>query len=165
MKLNIAVLALTLVSGLGGPAFAAGVGEALPLLKFKDQAGAERTLDASVRRIYANASRGGDALMKKAAPTQAALDAQRAIALAEISQAPGFVKYLIRKSLKDRPYATWIDESGATRALLPYKDGDVSVIELDQGRITAVRHLGSVEALRRELDPAPAAAPSPPAAK
>lgn len=154
MKPFLALLALILAN----TAFAAGVGDTLPTLTLKDQAGTARTLDDSVRRLYANASRDGDKLMKEAMTGlgQAELQAQGAAALAEISQAPGFVKYLIRKSLKDRSYATWIDESGATRALLPYRDGAVAVIELDRMRITAIRHVTSAEALRRELAPAPA---------
>lgn len=150
-----------LAAALAAPAFAAGLGDTVKPLALKDQTGTERTLDDSVRRIYANSSRAGDKLMKDAAPTQARLDAQHAVAVAEISKAPGFVKYLIRKSLKDRAYATWIDDSGTTRSLLPYRDDQVSVIELDKGTITAIRYVGSVEALQRELAPAPQPAPAP----
>ena len=130
---------------------AVAVGEELPALTLKDQAGTERTLDASVRRIYANADRKGDGLMKAAKIEQAQLDAQKAIVVADISEAPGFVKSIIKSSLKDRRYSTWLDTAGSTKKLLPYKADQIVVIELEARRVKAVRHLADAEALRREL--------------
>ena len=149
VRRTLAALALGLLSQAG---FAAvDICEELPALTRKDQTGTERTLDATVRRIYANADRKGDGLMKAAKIEQAQLDAQRAIVVADISEAPGFVKSIIKSSLKDRRYATWLDTAGSTKKLLPYKADQIVVIELEARRVKAVRYLADAEALRREL--------------
>lgn len=138
-------------------ASAAEVGAALPALVLKDPSGATHTLSTSVRRIYANGDRKGDSLMKAAMTgvTQAELDAQGAVVIADISEAPGFVKMLIRSSLKDRGYITWLDVTGATRKFLPYRKDQITLLELDQRRITAIRFLADEDSLKRELRPAP----------
>lgn len=140
-------------------ATAAAIGDELPAVTLKDQADTAHTLDSSVQRIYANADRKGDGMMKAAMAKldQSVLDAQHAVVIADISGAPGFVKSIIRSSLKDRRYTTWLDVSGNTRSLLPYRANQIAVIELDQRRIVAVRYVADAEALRRELAP-----PAPP---
>jgi len=159
--LTAAALTLTALA-----ATATEVGTQLPELRLKDQTGATHTLNASVRRIYANADRKGDSMMKAAmtGATQAALDAQGAVVIADISEAPGFVKMLIRSSLKDRGYITWLDTSGSTRNTLPYRKDQITLLELDQRRITAIRFLADEDSLKRELRPAPqtSAAQAPP---
>ena len=136
--------ALTLL--LGSQGFAAGVGDTLPALQLKDQYGKVQTLGQEVKRLYANADRKGDAMLKAAL---------KAIVVAEISAAPFFVKSMIRGNLKDRGYLTWLDASGDTKKVLPYKEDQILILELDQQRITAVRYAGDVEALKRELGRAP----------
>ena len=130
---------------------AAKVDDVLPALTLKDQLGNPRTLDASVKRIYANADRKGDGLMKSAEIDQAKLDKQKAIVIADISEAPGFVKRIITGSLKDRRYTTWLDVKGSTQKLLPYRADQVTVIELDGLRIKAIRNVADKAALQKEL--------------
>lgn len=156
-------LAALLASGVAG---AAAVGDTLPPLQLKDAHGKDVTLSDSVRRIYASAGREGDRWLKEALKErgQATLDAQRAVVIADISAAPGFVKGMIRSSLKDRGYATWLDQAGSTRSLLPYREDRIAIVELDARRITAIRYAADVASLRRELaSTAPAqAAPAQP---
>ena len=152
MKKSLAAWLLIAAAAAGA---ASGPGDVLPALTLKDQADRTHTLDAAIRRVYANSDRKGDALMKEAMAGrgQAQLDAQQAVVIAEISAAPFFVKSIIRSSLKDRGYTTWLDTKGDTQALLPYRANQVTVIELEQRRITAIRHIGDAAALRRELGP------------
>lgn len=145
---TLLVAALLLASPL---APAAKVDDVLPALTLKDQLGNPHTLDASIKRIYANADRKGDALMKSAAIDQAKLDQQKAIVIADISEAPGFVKRIITGSLKDRRYTTWIDTQGSTRKSLTYSADKVTVIELDNLRIKAIRSVADKAALLKEL--------------
>lgn len=134
-------------------AWAATVGGELPVLILKDQLGAPHTLEPIVRRLYINSDRKGDGLMKAAMSdlTQDTLDGQKAVVIADISGAPGFVKRIIASSLKDRRYTTWLDVTGSTQTVLPYKADAVTVVELDQRRIKAIRYLTDAEALKREL--------------
>lgn len=132
--------------------FAAKVGDPLPELTLKDQFDKPHTLDGSVRRLYANADRKGDGLMKSAKElTQAKLDAQKAIVIADISKAPFFVKRIIRSSLKDRSYTTWLDASGSTQKWLPQKSDQVLVLDVEHGRIKAIRYAKDAAALQHEL--------------
>lgn len=147
---------------------ATDVGESLPAYSLSDDSGQEHTLDDSVRRIYATIDRKGDKLLDAALQEGAAeqLGAQQAIVIADISDAPGFVKRIIRGSLEDRPYRTWMDTRGSTRKTLPTRKGGVSLVELERMQIRAIRSLNSVEeiqsALQEALSPLPAAPTEPP---
>ena len=130
---------------------AATVGDELPALELKDASDAPHVLDASIRRIYFTGDRGSGGVMKDAAPVQAQLDAQHAIVIADISEAPGFVKFMIRSSLKDRGYLSWVDAGGVTKSLFPVRTGQVTVLDLEQRRIRAIRYAADVAAVKQEL--------------
>ena len=89
-------------------------------------------------------------------------DAQNAIVVADISEAPWFVKRIIRGSLKDRSYTTWMDREGITRELLPYQAGGVTIIDLDAFSITGVTLAKDAVSLRQALNDAAAPPPSQP---
>jgi hypothetical protein len=158
-----AILGLALSAAASGVIAAAGLGDEVPALAFKDAAGNSHTLGDNVRRIYANADRKGDSLMKDAMSQidQKILDAQGAVVIADISEAPFFVKSIIRSSLKERRYVTWLDVTGNTQPVLPYRADHVTVLDLQQHRITAIRQVNTVEGLKRELTSAPAPAATP----
>lgn len=125
----------------------------LPAFTLNDQFGRAHTLDETVRRIYFNRDRKGDRLLKTALakPGQARLDAQRAIVIADISAMPGFVKRFALSSLRERPHAIWLDPDGALSAQLPYREDQVTVVELSARRITAVRFVDDEAGLGAEL--------------
>lgn len=153
----LAALLLSSLSLLPGATIAAETGETLTPFSLEDQAGKTHTLDTSIRRIYATGDRKSAALFKDAMAQrdQQTLDAQQAIVIAEISEAPGFVRRMIRSGLSDRPYSTWVDTRGSTRRLLPYRPDRVAVIDLANLQITAIRHHADIEAVIQELTPAP----------
>jgi hypothetical protein len=157
----IRVMALVLAAALAGPANATAVGDEVPALTLQDAAGATLVLDGAVRRIYASSDRASGELLKTALAQdgKSVLARQGAIVVADISAAPGFVKGIIRSGLRKRGYSTWLDEGGAMSRWLAPRPEQVSIIELSQLRITAIRHVGTVDALRGELaiPPAPAA--------
>lgn len=159
---GIAALLLAGCGALGAPrALGAEIGSPLPALAVADSNGRTLTLDAGIRRIYANADRKGDKMIKAAmvGRDQATLDAQRAIVVADISAAPGFVRRIIRKDLQQRSYITWMDETGQTRGVLPYREDHITVLDLDDGRLTAIGYIADVETLRQALAaPGPATA-------
>lgn len=142
----------------GGPVHAADIGDTIPTIELKDQSDLGHKLDDGIQRIYATADRKGDKLMKAVMEKrdQSAFNAQRAIVIADISEAPGFVKRIIKSSLKDRRYTTWLDTQGDTRALLPYRADQVVVIELERRRIKAIRYAADEAGLQREIEPTPA---------
>lgn len=144
-------------------AVAAEPGDTLPAFELETAGGEERVLDASIRRIYATGDRKSDELLETAMREldQSVLDAQGAIVIADISGAPFFVKGMIKSSLEERAYSTWVDTRKKTRAHVPYRSDRVAVIDLDARRIVAIRHHGDSEALRRELLPAATPSPTP----
>lgn len=147
MKTIATVLALLLAT------FAVGAAEPLAFT-LKDADGKAHTLDDSVKRLYLSADRDGDKLMKAVMEDlgQATLDAQSAVVVADISGAPFFIKGFIRSSLRDRKYLTWLDESGGTKKLLPYREESIGIVTLDQRRIISVRYVRDLAELKRELN-------------
>lgn len=123
-------------------------------LIYKDSNGNEHHLDATTRRIYASADRAGDALLKEVLGTagQNALDAHGAIVIADLSEAPRLIRPLIRSSLRDRRYTTLIDERGETRKLLPFREDQLTVVELDRHAVVSVRFIGDAPSLRQSLN-------------
>lgn len=143
---------------------AAEIGDTLQPLALRDAADTPKQLAADIRRIYATADRRGDRLLNEAlkdVESAALLDAQGAVVIADISAAPGFIRRIIRSNLRERGYSTWIDQTGETRTLLPYRSDQVSVIDLDGLRITAIRGVSEVEILRALLRPVDGEAPAP----
>lgn len=143
---------------------AAEVGQRVDAFTLEDAHKTAHTLSADVQRIYATADRKGDELLKTAMESldQSTLDAQNAIVVADISEAPWFVKRIIRGSLKDRSYTTWMDREGITRELLPYQAGGVTIIDLDAFSITGVTLAKDAVSLRQALNDAAAPPPSQP---
>lgn len=142
-----------LAASLAGTALATEVGQVIPPFTLEDQTKSEQTLGPEVRRIYATADRKGDSVLKAvmAELDQAALDAQNAIVVAEISAAPWFVKRIIRGDLKDRSYTTWMDTEGDTRRVLPYREDGVVIIDLDALTITNIGFAADEASLREAL--------------
>lgn len=140
-------------------------GETLPPLSLVDAHGKVSTLDAVTCRIYANGDRAGDALIADAMKdaNQALLDGQHAVVVSDISDAPGFVRGLIRSSLRKRPYQTRLDQSGATRTTIPYRPQQVTIIDVADGRVVDVRFVADVDTLRASLGQAHTHAPATPA--
>jgi len=160
-KLRMALVACALVLP-ALPGAATEVDQELPPITLKDAQGNEHTLSTQVKRIYASGGRKSDKLLEAAFEThdQSHLDAQQAVVIADISSAPGFVKRIIRSSLKDRSYVTWTDTKGHTKRLLPYRENQVAVIDLDDLRITRIRHLDDHDALQALLAEASTPTPS-----
>lgn len=152
MKQLIAALLLTLGAT---AALAADVGDVLPAFELKTASDDKVVLGDAVQRIYATVDRKADEQLAEAlkAPGQAALDARQAVVIADISKAPFFVKGIIKSSLEERSYVTWVDTRGKTRGHLPFRADQVTVLDIDKRKITAIRYLGSAEGLAAEFAP------------
>jgi hypothetical protein len=129
------------------------VGNILPPFGLADQFGKSHNLDEGVKVIYLDVDRKGDQLLNATLTEQgqAHLDEKHAIVISDISAAPSFVISLVISDLKGRHYNLWVDQQGSVTASLPRHSNQVTVIELDQRRITAIRYCDSVEQLRHEL--------------
>ena len=149
--LRLCMLALTWF--IGSPTMAATTGDPLPVFTLKTASGEKTGLPADTRRLYLSVDRKGGRLISEAMKghQQDTLDRQRAVMVADISAAPGFVRGMIRGSFKDRPYQTLLDESGQTSQHLPLREDHITVVDLDQGVITQIRYLADVADLSAML--------------
>ena len=134
------------------PGFAAE-GKSIVGINLQDASGTKVTLTAETKRIYASADRKGDDLLKTALDPlgQAVLDEQNALVISDISEAPGFVKRIIRSSLKDRKYQTLIDQSGTSKSVLPNRKKAVLVADLVDGVVVTTIYVRSAEELSQVL--------------
>lgn len=168
--MKVVLVALCLLNSFAAPAWSNSVGQEIPDFSLEDQYGNAHRFNPEIWRIYANNSRAGDKIMEAAMKdlSQSELDAQRALVVADISKAPGFVKRIIRSGLKDRNYTTLLDKKGSSKKFLRFVPDRVTVIELKNGQISAIRNTADAETLRQELlqqrpatDPAPTTQPAP----
>jgi len=146
-KKIIAVICLALASL---SLFAMDIATALPALQLYDQFGKAHTLDAKTKRIYFTHDMAGGKLLKAALGEkgQDVLDKQQAVAITDVSQMPSMIRSMMAMpAMKKRSYQIWIDESGKVVSELPRKPDQVTVIELDQLKITAVRFAADEKAL------------------
>jgi hypothetical protein len=146
-KKIIAVICLALASL---SLYALEMGAVLPALQLNDQFGKAHTLDAATRRIYFTHDMAGGKLLKAVLGDkgQTILDSQQAVAITDVSQMPSMIRSMMAMpAMKKRSYQIWIDESGKVISDLPRKPDQVTVIELDQLKITAVQFVADEKAL------------------
>lgn len=130
--------------------WAADVGELLPGIQLKDQFGKVHSLEPTVKRIYFTHDMAGGKLLKAVLGDrgQAELDNQQAIAVTDVSQMPSMIRSMMAMpAMKKRSYQIWIDETGKVLAGLPRKPDQVTVIEMDKMKITAVHFAADEKAL------------------
>ncbi|HQQ74594.1 MAG TPA: hypothetical protein PK031_05535, partial [Pseudomonadales bacterium] len=108
------------------------------------------TLGVATRRIYFTHDMAGGKLLKAALGEngQALLDSQQAVAITDVSEMPSVIRSMMAlPAMKKRSYLIWIDEIGVVVRSLPRKPEQVTVIDLDQMRITAVQFAADKKAL------------------
>jgi hypothetical protein len=130
--------------------YAADVGDLLPGFQLKDQFGQVHTLEPVTKRIYFTHDMAGGKLLKAALGDkgQAVLDSQQAVAMTDVSAMPSVIRSMMAlPAMKKRSYQIWIDETGTVIGSLPRKPDQVTVIELDQLKIIAVRFVADEKAL------------------
>lgn len=157
-RLRVPAIVALLAAGLAAAAAAdpLGVGAALPELRLPDQHGQERSVPADVRVVlFSRDMKGGGAIRELLAKDGAAFLAQHAaVYVADVSRMPGVIRAAIAKPrMRRRSYPVLLDEAGAATAPLPSASGKATAIFVEQGRITRVEHVDTVEALRALLAP------------
>jgi hypothetical protein len=123
-------------------------GDPLPPLPLKDQHARSLAVPADTRLIFFAAEMGSSKLMSKALeglpPT--ALRDGKAIYIADISSMPGPISSLIAiPKMQKLPYAVAVVKDAAETAALPRKDGAVTVLKTQGGKISAVAYAATAE--------------------
>ena len=130
---------------------AAEIGQLLPAMQLNDQFGRPHVLAPATKRIYFTHDMAGGKLLKAALGDkgQALLDAQQAVAITDVSGMPSMIRNMMAMpAMKKRSYRIGIDESGKQAAGLPRQPDQVTVIDLDQLKITAVKFAADEKSLK-----------------
>lgn len=130
---------------------AAGIGQTLSPLQLKDQFGNEHVVTISTRRLYFTHDMAGGKLLKAVLGDkgQAILDAQQAMAIADVSGMPSMVRSMMAMpAMKKRSYKIGVDEAGNVSAGLQRQPDQVTVIDLDQFVVQAVHFAADEKSLK-----------------
>lgn len=156
-------IALWLVLSSGTPAAAGpdasppplAVGDALPAIALHDQNGAGLGVDAATRVVVFTRDMEGGKITKEAFVDggREALAKANAVYLSDVSRMPALVRSMFAMpAMRKRPYPVAIDESGQATAALPWQEGKVTILTLENTKITAVSFAATSAEVAAALD-------------
>ena len=130
------------------------VGNTLPTLKIKDQFEKEHVVDANIKTIIFSATKSEGTTIKEFLLTKDKdyLTTNKAAYIADITGMPSIITSLIAMpKMKGYPFSVLlVDESN--KNLFPVKEDMISVISLDNGKITDVKYVKTAEELGKILN-------------
>ena len=130
------------------------VGNTLPTLKIKDQFEKEHIVDANIKTIIFSATKSEGTTIKEFLLTKDKdyLTTNKAAYIADITGMPSIITSLIAMpKMKGYPFSVLlVDESN--KSLFPVKEDMISVISLDNGKITDVKYVKTAEELGKILN-------------
>lgn len=147
---------LLLTAFLGLTLFASPLttGESLPVLKVKDQFEKEFTIDTTIKTIIFSASKTEGTTIKEYLLTKDKdyLTNNKAFYVADITGMPSIITSLIAMpKMKAYPFSVLlVDDSN--KGLFPVKEDMISIITLDNSKITDVKYVKTAEELAKVLN-------------
>jgi predicted transcriptional regulator len=130
------------------------VGNTLPTLKIKDQFEKEHVVDANIKTIIFSATKSEGTTIKEFLLTKDKdyLTTNKAAYIADITGMPSIITSLIAMpKMKGYPFSVLlVDESN--KNLFPVKEDMISVISLDNGKITDIKYVKTAEELGKILN-------------
>ena len=129
------------------------VGSVIPTLTVKDQFEKEHTVDANIKTIIFSATKTEGTTIKEFLLTKDKdyLTANKTVYIADITGMPSLItKFIAMPKMKDYPFSVLlIDE--ANKGLFAVKEDMISIISLDNGKITDIRYVKTAEELGQNL--------------
>lgn len=160
------VLSLSIFLGLGVAAIGAaepdpsvepvGVGQALPELGLTDQHERPAPIDAGTRLVLFAPDRESSELAHGVleATGSETLEQAGVRYVADISAMPGLVTRMFAlPKMRDYGYTMLLGRETADTAMLPRRDGELTLIELEAGSVTDLSYVGTEADLRAALKP------------
>lgn len=149
-------LALALLLAFPLAALAAPVepGQALPQLTLKNQHNQVWQIPTDTRTVFFAAGRKASNLMLSVLGTQpkSFLALRQAVYLADMSKMPGFItRTFALPSLRDQPFDVGVSLDGQQLADWPRQDDAVTLIHLNEGRVTGHSFASTEAQLRAAL--------------
>ncbi|MBP9491420.1 MAG: hypothetical protein KBE77_08225 [Aliarcobacter sp.] len=129
------------------------VGSVIPTLTVKDQFEKEHTVDANIKTIIFSATKTEGTTIKEFLLTKDKdyLTANKTVYIADITGMPSLItKFIAMPKMKDYPFSVLlIDE--ANKGLFAVKEDMISIISLDNGKITDIKYVKTAEELGQNL--------------
>ena len=117
------------------------VGDALPPLALRDQNDVDVRIDAATRLVLFTRDMSSGGLVKEALAEggKETLAAAHAVYVSDVSGMPSLVRSAFAlPGLRKRPYPVALDEGGTATRTLPFRAGQVTVLALAAGKVTAI---------------------------
>ena len=144
----------TVFLGLSAIASSLTIGNNLPTLKIKDQFEKEHIVDANIKTILFSASKTEGTTIKEFLLTKDKdyLTTNKTVYVADITGMPGIITSLIAMpKMKAYPFSVLLVDD-ANKGFFPVQEDMISVISLDNGKITDVKYVKTAEELGKILN-------------
>ena len=143
----------TIFLGLSAIANSLIVGNNLPTLTIKDQFEKNHTIDANIKTIIFSATKTEGTTIKEFLLTKDKdyLATNNTVYVADITGMPSLItKFIAMPKMKDYPFSVLLVDE-ATKGLFPVKEDMISIISLENGKITDIKYVKTAEELGQNL--------------
>lgn len=143
----------TIFLGLSAIANSLIVGNNLPTLTIKDQFEKNHTIDANIKTIIFSATKTEGTTIKEFLLTKNKdyLATNNTVYVADITGMPSLItKFIAMPKMKDYPFSVLLVDE-ATKGLFPVKEDMISIISLENGKITDIKYVKTAEELGQNL--------------
>ncbi|MDD2886445.1 MAG: hypothetical protein PHY66_01490 [Aliarcobacter sp.] len=143
----------TVFLGLSAIANSLTIGNNLPTLTIKDQFEKEHTVDANIKTIIFSATKSEGVTIKEflLAKDKDYLTTNKAVYVADITGMPSLItKFIAMPKMKDYPFPVLLVDE-ANKTLFPVKEDMISIISLENGKITDIKYVKTTEELGQNL--------------
>jgi len=144
----------TVFLGLSAIASSLTIGNTLPTLTIKDQFEKEHIVDANTKTIIFSATKSEGVTIKEflLAKDKDYLATTKTAYVADITGMPSLItKFVALPKMKDYPFSVLLVDD-ANKGLFPVKEDMISVISLDNGKITDIKYVKTAEELGKILN-------------
>lgn len=143
----------TVFLGLSAFANSLTVGNDLPTLTIKDQFEKDFTVDANIKTIIFSATKTEGTTIKEFLLTKDKdyLTTNKTVYIADITGMPSLItKFIAMPKMKDYPFSVLLVDE-ANKGLFAVKEDMISIISLENGKITDIKYVKTAEELGQNL--------------
>ena len=143
----------TVFLGLSAFANSLTIGNVFPTLTIKDQFEKDFTVDANIKTIIFSATKTEGTTIKEFLLTKDKdyLTTNKTVYIADITGMPSLItKFIAMPKMKDYPFSVLLVDE-ANKGLFSVKEDMISIISLENGKITDIKYVKTAEELGQNL--------------
>ncbi len=143
----------TVFLGLSAFANSLTIGNVFPTLTIKDQFEKDFTVDANIKTIIFSATKTEGTTIKEFLLTKDKdyLTTNKTVYIADITGMPSLItKFIAMPKMKDYPFSVLLVDE-ANKGLFAVKEDMISIISLENGKITDIKYVKTAEELGQNL--------------